>query len=427
MFNVMKMMRLVKGDQVFSSSEESDDLYNMILEQTLKDMVAKLEKEELYVQNVAREAKALYDNRQRKIFPCECSLFVCSSLIEDLECYDKVRSQNFCINSTQEYLDPNRLGIHFPSGVNVSDLSDELKTSICIFRTIDKVLGKGLIPGQDTWTYLGTNTGYYIEWPLIPDYRDDVDGEVGLNYCLPYDCRTRPWYSGAVSGPRDLIIMVDASITMTEKWSETLDSATAIIETLSFIDHVGILMFSDKAYFLVDETFELRATGENKKLLREQLYNEVPSNYTADFQNGMQRAFEMFRNMEIYHVDDVKTKYIILISDGHTVEKKSDVLEMINSEQTAFLNENPDDQVIIHSLIVNTSSMDTSLPNQITCEHRGLALIEQSDGDIFTELNPFASYNGLWRMDSRPVWIEPYLDFSTNVNVTTVSQPVFTE
>lgn len=65
---------------------------------------------------------------------------------------------------------------------------------------------------SNEFSYFGANTGYFIKWPLIPDERLENDGEPFLNDCKPYETRLRPWYTGAISGQKKMIIMVTSFI-----------------------------------------------------------------------------------------------------------------------------------------------------------------------------------------------------------------------
>ena len=61
-----------------------------------------------------------------------------------------------------------------------------------------------------------------------------------------FDCRMRPWYIDASLSPKDVIILVDNSGSMTGKSREIARHVVnSILETLGSNDFVNVLMFND--------------------------------------------------------------------------------------------------------------------------------------------------------------------------------------
>jgi Mg-chelatase subunit ChlD len=61
-----------------------------------------------------------------------------------------------------------------------------------------------------------------------------------------FDCRMRPWYIDASLSPKDIIILVDNSGSMTGTSHEIArDIVYSILETLGSNDFVNVLMFND--------------------------------------------------------------------------------------------------------------------------------------------------------------------------------------
>lgn len=67
-----------------------------------------------------------------------------------------------------------------------------------------------------------------------------------------YDFRSSAWYVGAATSPKDIIILVDSSGSMTGERSELAKGViSAILDTLSNNDFVNIYKFSDSTEELV--------------------------------------------------------------------------------------------------------------------------------------------------------------------------------
>ena len=89
-----------------------------------------------------------------------------------------------------------------------------------------------------TWQYFCSQTGLYRVWPgHIWDYPEGDSDRLDL-----FDCRVQNWYIRATSSPRDVIILIDASGSMTGlKKSIAVQTVETILDTLSDDDFVQII------------------------------------------------------------------------------------------------------------------------------------------------------------------------------------------
>ena len=64
-----------------------------------------------------------------------------------------------------------------------------------------------------------------------------------------YDPRLRPWYSSAASGPKDVVVVIDTSGSMSNKgrMDKAKDAAKAVIKTLNWADYASIVSFGQWA------------------------------------------------------------------------------------------------------------------------------------------------------------------------------------
>lgn len=95
----------------------------------------------------------------------------------------------------------------------------------------------GLDP-ELTWQYFCSQTGLYRVWPgHIWEYPEGAGDKLDL-----FDCRVQNWYIRATSSPRDVIILIDASGSMTGlKKSIAIQTVETILDTLSDDDFVQII------------------------------------------------------------------------------------------------------------------------------------------------------------------------------------------
>lgn len=88
-----------------------------------------------------------------------------------------------------------------------------------------------------------------IAWP--PEEMSSVWQQPHNNRHV-YDFRSSTWYVGAATSPKDLVILLDGSGSMTGKRSELAASIVhAILDTLSNNDFVNVFKFSDATEELV--------------------------------------------------------------------------------------------------------------------------------------------------------------------------------
>jgi len=89
-----------------------------------------------------------------------------------------------------------------------------------------------------TWQYFCSQTGLYRVWPgHIWEYPEGDTDRLDL-----FDCRVQNWYIRATSSPRDVIILIDASGSMTGlKKSIAIQTVETILDTLSDDDFVQII------------------------------------------------------------------------------------------------------------------------------------------------------------------------------------------
>lgn len=123
-----------------------------------------------------------------------------------------------------------------------------------------------------TWQYFGSSTGFMRQYPGI-SFFFFVDGRgekvSWYFYCLGnnnkyknkhlatkwgpgesepdlFDCRLRPWYLQAAASPKDIIILVDTSGSMTGVRKEIAKHVVlTLLDTLSENDFINIYKFSE--------------------------------------------------------------------------------------------------------------------------------------------------------------------------------------
>merc|ERR1711962_1169709 len=137
--------------------------------------------------------------------------------------------------------------------------------------------------GEDpeiSWQYFGSTNGFLRQYPAEAWEGKDPD---------IYDARMRDWYIKAAASPKEIVIMLDTSGSMTGLRKEIAKhTVLTILETLSEDDFVTVYSFSKEPVplvdcFNVDGRAELvQATSENIRECQE-MVNQVKTEEIANF------------------------------------------------------------------------------------------------------------------------------------------------
>jgi hypothetical protein len=142
--------------------------------------------------------------------------------------------------------DLSRVSLTHPiPGVKASD--SEAKIGQCLAGSIEDdfmyvVKLEYSDPNRIGYMYYGNqNDGIYFQWPA-------------MEYCpSQWDPRYRPWYVNVVTGPKDIIVVLDVSGSMSKdpaaaRNTKALEAMERLMLTLTDKDYAGLVLFNDRAY-----------------------------------------------------------------------------------------------------------------------------------------------------------------------------------
>lgn len=130
----------------------------------------------------------------------------------------------------------NMSAVHVPT--NVYDRASSVIKAIKWSETLDKTFINNYEQDPSlSWQYFGSATGFMRQYPAISWPLDSVD---------LFDCRTRSWYIEAATSPKDVLILMDTSGSMTGIRREIAKHViNNILDTLGNNDFVNIITFSN--------------------------------------------------------------------------------------------------------------------------------------------------------------------------------------
>ena len=299
--------------------------------------------------------------------------------------------------------------------------ADAAAETICYTRNLDdfftteyaKDVESGTYGDKTPQMYFGASTGAFRIFPA----RHAGD-------CGKYDPRVRPWYVASSSGPKDVVLVLDVSGSMTQSGRADLmvDAAQAVIKTLTIADWFSVVLFSSSASTLSNMGVHLQqATKENKDAAIAAL-DEIQVGGGTNFRAGFAKAFEVFAESVAMEYTAGCHKAILFLTDGANAEgTPEDVLSDVATGNAPY-----GATIFTYSL---GAGAEAPLPKSIACRNSGVwaPIADGADlvGSMSSYYQLFARGLGDQENEGFTAWVEPYA-FATGGGMgTTVGAPVY--
>ncbi|XP_075893280.1 voltage-dependent calcium channel subunit alpha-2/delta-2a isoform X2 [Nelusetta ayraudi] len=203
------------------------------------------------------------------------------------------------------------------------------------------------------WQVFGSATGVTRYYPATP-WR--APNKIDL-----YDVRRRPWYIQGASSPKDMVIIVDVSGSvsgLTLRLMKT--SVVEMLDTLSDDDYVNVAMFNEKADAVVPCFRTLvQANVRNKEIFKEAVKG-MQAKGTTDYKSGFTFAFEQLLN-ETSAPRANCNKMIMMFTDGGE-DRAQEIFEKYNW---------PNKTVRVFTFSVGQHNYDVTPLQWIACANKG--------------------------------------------------------
>ncbi|XP_066490665.1 voltage-dependent calcium channel subunit alpha-2/delta-1 isoform X2 [Tiliqua scincoides] len=265
------------------------------------------------------------------------------------------------------------------------------------------------------WQVFGSATGLARYYPASPW----VDKSRTQNKIDLYDVRRRPWYIQGAASPKDMLILVDASGSvsgLTLKLIRT--SVIEMLETLSDDDFVNVVSFNENAQNVSCFNHLVQANVRNKKKLKEAVY-KISAKGITDYKKGFSYAFEQLLNHSHSIFRANCNKIIMLFTDGG--EERA---------QEIFNKYNHDKKVRVFTFSVGQHNYDKGPIQWMACKNKGFYYEIPSIGAIRINTQEYLDVLGrpmvLAQKDAKQVqWTNVYLDALELGLVISGTLPVF--
>lgn len=249
------------------------------------------------------------------------------------------------------------------------------------------------------WQYFCSSAGFLRQFPATKWKLDPVD---------LYDCRLRSWYIMAANSPKDMIILVDNSGSMTGQRREIARHVVeAILDTLTPNDFVNVFTFSDEIKEIVEcfgDDNLVQANAENIREIKQHLH-DIETQEMANFTAGLTKAFEILAE---YRGPDQRigaccNQAIMLISDG-----------LPYNMDDYFEEWNPNKTVRVFTYLIGREVADITGMKKTACDNRGyyvhLSTYAEVREEVLEHIPVMARPLVLHRNDHPIVYSQVYAD-----------------
>uniref|UniRef100_A0A3Q3EK70 Calcium channel, voltage-dependent, alpha 2/delta subunit 2b n=1 Tax=Kryptolebias marmoratus TaxID=37003 RepID=A0A3Q3EK70_KRYMA len=202
------------------------------------------------------------------------------------------------------------------------------------------------------WQAFGSATGVTRYYPATPWKAPD---KIDL-----YDVRRRPWYIQGASSPKDMVILVDVSGSVSGLTLKLIKaSVMEMLDTLSDDDYINVARFNEKAEAVVPCFKHLvQANVRNKKIFKEAV-QQMQAKGTTDYKSGFHFAFNQLLNTNVPRANC--NKIIMLFTDGGE-DRAQDVFMQYNW---------PNKTVRVFTFSVGQHNYDVTPLQWIACTNKG--------------------------------------------------------
>uniref|UniRef100_A0A3P9HV88 Calcium channel, voltage-dependent, alpha 2/delta subunit 1a n=1 Tax=Oryzias latipes TaxID=8090 RepID=A0A3P9HV88_ORYLA len=263
------------------------------------------------------------------------------------------------------------------------------------------------------WQVFGSATGLARYYPASP-WTDSSSSPDKIDL---YDVRRRPWYIQGAASPKDMLILVDASGSvsgLTLKLIKT--SVHKMLETLSDDDFVNVVSFNKSARPVACFEHLVQANVRNKRVLKDAV-QRIKAEGITNYTSGFELAFAQLAQTNVSRADC--NRIIMLFTDGGE-EKAEEILKNLNEKK----------EVRIFTFSVGQHSYDKGPVQWMACTNKGYYYEIPSIGAIRLNTQEYLDVLGrpmvkADRKAKQVQWTNVYLDALDLGLVITGTLPVF--
>ena len=269
----------------------------------------------------------------------------------DVQCINRTYDENF--KSVQK-INRNESTIQVP--INVYKQEIAMNMTAYWTEALDNQFKKNYDQDEDLfWQYFCSSNGLFRRYPAA--YWSAPDDDF-------FDCRLQSWYIMAAASPKDVLILLDVSGSMTGLRLEIGKRLIEfILDTFTDNDFFNVLTFSNNVQYLFNDEPDYRDTfiqagKANKLKFKEKLNTYKNTSQQGRLTEPLIKVFELFNQSNL--VRSGCNKMVMIITDGH-----ADDVDPI------FDKYNSDKRVRVFSFKIGRDMNDPSAIKKLACDNNG--------------------------------------------------------
>ncbi|XP_011876387.1 PREDICTED: voltage-dependent calcium channel subunit alpha-2/delta-3 isoform X2 [Vollenhovia emeryi] len=366
------------------------------------------------VQEIAKDIKAMMESKIsaiKRIMDVAETSALSSPDMDPPENFEFIDAKNNTIDL--EYsphfggnVNLNMSAVHVPT--NVYDRASSVIRAIKWSEALDRTFINNYEQDPSlSWQYFGSATGFMRQYPAMSWYMDPVD---------LFDCRTRSWYIEAATSPKDILILMDTSGSMTGIRREIAKHViNNILDTLGNNDFVNIITFSNVTREVVS-CFNDTLVQANLANIRElkRAISDLNTEMIANFSLALTTAFELLEAFRTQRGEGAQcNQAIMLITDGVPYNYK-EIFEAYNWKDNPTYPLKADMPVRVFTYLIGREVADVREVQWMACANRGFYVHLCTPAEVREEVLKYVPVMArplvLGRTDHPTIWTPVYAD-----------------
>ncbi|KAL6434662.1 hypothetical protein ACFW04_006181 [Cataglyphis niger] len=365
------------------------------------------------VQDIAKDIKTMMESKIsaiKRIMDTAEQSALSSSNGDPPESYEFINAKNISIELEYSLhfggqVNLSMSAVHVPT--NVYERASEVIRAIQWSEKLDPIFVNNYEQDPSlSWQYFGSATGFMRQYPAMNWYMVPVD---------LFDCRTRSWYIEAATSPKDILILMDTSGSMTGIRREIARHViNNILDTLGNNDFVNVITFSDTIRGVVpcfNDTL-VQANLANVRELKRAIMNLTTENI-ANFSLALTTAFELLETFRTEQEGAKCNQAIMLISDGVPYNFK-EIFATYNWKDNPDEPLKADMPVRVFTYLIGREVADVREIQWMACANRGYYVHLCTPAEVREEVLKYVPVMArplvLGRTDHPTIWTPVYAD-----------------
>ncbi|MHA1992118.1 MAG: VWA domain-containing protein [Candidatus Hodarchaeales archaeon] len=255
-------------------------------------------------------------------------------------------------------------------------------------------------PGH-VWLYMGFEFGFHRSFPWH-------------SYSKSYDPRIRPWYVGAVTGAKDVVVILDTSGSMVgDPLTNTKEAVKNVFKTLGPRDRLTVISFSGNVRTFRDD---LEIYSNILQTDADDYVDSLVADGSTNINQAILDGLDILKN----EGSEDRTPVIIFMTDGEPTAGLTSKNQILNSIQST---NDLDAKIFVFGL---GQGIDNEFLSDIAQQNAGAAVFIENNDDIPDAMNRYYQFFTSEPSESL-IWSYPYIDQSGFGFIITASKPVIVE